>query len=198
MGHSRGAMIALLTAGTYPKRISHLIMIDAIMPPLTESNAAIERIQGSIKEVKHRIQRQATLFSSRQEAIMARCMSRFAPVTESTAEQLAVRGLSESEGKYYWHTDSKLWSLSAIGLSSDTLQVFVRSIVSAQVPSLLLLGEQGLVKQASADFAEQSEKLAAQLTARVDVFDDGHFLHTEKAASAVRKTIHNFLFSVHP
>jgi pimeloyl-ACP methyl ester carboxylesterase len=193
MGHSRGAMIALLTAGTYPERISHLIMIDAIMPPLTESASAIERIQGSIREVKYRIQRQATLFTSRQDAITARCMSRFAPVAESTAEQLAVRGLSESEGKYFWHTDSKLWSLSAIGLSSDTLQAFVRSIVNAKIPSLLLLGDQGLVKQAPADFAEKCEKLAVQIRARIEVFDDGHFLHTEKAASDVRKTIQEFL-----
>jgi pimeloyl-ACP methyl ester carboxylesterase len=197
MGHSRGAMIALLTAGTYPKRISHLIMIDAIIPPLTESESAIARIQDSITEIKYRIQRQATLFSSRQDAITARCASRFAPVSETTAEQLAVRGLSELEGKYSWHSDSKLWSLSGVGLSQDTLQAFVCSIVNAQIPSLLLLGAQGLVKQAPDEFVAQCDALAKQLAARVDVFDDGHFLHTEKAASDVRKVIHGFLFSAH-
>ncbi|MGS2717082.1 alpha/beta fold hydrolase [Eionea flava] len=195
LGHSRGAMMALLTAGTFPDRISHLVMIDAIMPPLVEQVGVIERIQKSIAEIGHRIERKATIFDSRREAIVARCMSRFAPVSTTTAEQLAVRGLSESAGKYSWRADSKLWSLSAIGLSSETLQAFVDNIVDAHVPSQLLLGDEGLVMKAPQELKEQSEALARQLSATVEVFNDGHFLHAESAATEVAAAIKNFLVS---
>jgi pimeloyl-ACP methyl ester carboxylesterase len=195
IGHSRGAMMSLLTAGAYPQRISHLIMLDAIMPPLMDEKNAVERLTGSIEEVAHRLIRQATQFPSRQDAITARCMSRYAPVTEATAEQLALRGLSESVGKFYWHADSKLWSLSAIGLSTDMLQAFVKNISGASVPCLLLLGSEGLVTQSPPKFVEQCEQLASQISARIDYFDDGHFLHMEQAAQAVAQTIQLFLFA---
>lgn len=198
VGHSRGAMMSLLAAGVYPERISHLVMIDAIMPPLVSEGALVERVRNSIEETHHRITRQASLFSSREDAIRARSMSRFAQVTEATAAHLAVRGLSETQqGQYYWHADSKLWSLSAVGLSYEMLQAFVEKIVAAAVPSLLLLGEHGLVKQAAPEFTQQCEKLAVQLSTQVDYFDDGHFLHMEKASAEVSQAIQHFLFSAH-
>jgi len=195
IGHSRGAMMSFLSAAAYPKRISHLIMIDAIMPPLVENGGVIERMTRSIEEISHRLERQATHFSSRQEAITARCMSRYAPVTQQTAEQLAQRGLSESNQQFYWHADSKLWSLSAVGLSFDMLQAFVKQISDASVPCLLLLGEEGLVKQSPPEFIAQCEQLAKDISARIDYFDDGHFLHMEKSAEAVAQTIQRFLFT---
>lgn len=193
VGHSRGAMMALLVAGTYPERVSHLVMIDAIMPPLVEQEGVIERLQQSITEIHYRIERKASLFESRSEAIAARCMSRFAPVTMKTAEQLAVRGLSESSGRFFWRADSKLWSLSAIGLSADVLQAFVDHIVDNGVPSQLLLGEHGLVMKAPEAVRQQCEALAHQLSSTVLVFDDGHFLHTETAAPQVAAAIQSFL-----
>lgn len=195
VGHSRGAMMALLAAGTFPERISHLVMIDAIMPPLVEQAGVIERIQKSITEIDRRIERKATVFDSRRDAIDARCMSRFAPVTTETAEQLAVRGLSGSEGKYSWRADSKLWSLSAIGLSNETLQAFVDNIVNANVPSQLLLGDEGLVMKAPQAIREQCEALARQLSADIEVFNDGHFLHAEKSSGKVAAAIQNFFDS---
>jgi pimeloyl-ACP methyl ester carboxylesterase len=195
IGHSRGAMMSLLISAAYPQRISHLIMIDAIMPPLVESDGLIERMTHSFEEVDRRIKRQATQFSSRQDAITARCMSRYAPVIEETSIQLAQRGLSESAGRFYWHADSKLWSLSAIGLSADMLQAFVKPISDTGVPCLLLLGKEGLVTQSSPEFVEQCQQLAAQISARTDYFDDGHFLHMEKAAEEVAQTIQLFLFA---
>jgi pimeloyl-ACP methyl ester carboxylesterase len=194
IGHSRGAMMSLLISGTYPQRISHLILIDAIMPPLVENEGVLERMTRSIEEVAHRLARKATQFPSRQDAITARCMSRYAPVTAATAEQLARRGLSESAtGQFFWHADSKLWSLSAVGLSADMLQAFVKPLSDAAVPCLLLLGKDGLVTQSPPTFIEQCQQLAIQISAQIDYFDDGHFLHMEKAAEEVAQTIQLFL-----
>jgi pimeloyl-ACP methyl ester carboxylesterase len=199
IGHSRGAMMSLLAAGVFPERISHLIMIDSMMPPVVASHQAVERFSNSIKEIQRRVKRPLSLYSSYDDAIKARCNSRYAPVTSATAVRLADRGLGEVDGQFHWHADGKLWAPSNVALSYDMVMAFAQKIAQSSLASLLLLGDHGLVKMAESNEAvnevmrSQCEQLIELLSTEVHSFDDGHFLHMEKAASEVANTINTFL-----
>jgi pimeloyl-ACP methyl ester carboxylesterase len=201
IGHSRGAMMSLLAAGVFAERISHLIMIDSMMPPVVESHQAVERFCHSIEEIQRRVKRPLSLYPSYDKAIKARCNSRYAPVTPATAGRLADRGLREVDGQFHWHADGKLWAPSNVALSYDMVMAFAQKIANATLPSLLLLGDHGLVKMGESNdtvnvnkvMRSQCEQLIELLSTEVRSFDDGHFLHMEKAANEVANTINAFL-----
>lgn len=192
IGHSRGAMMALLTAGVYPERISHLVMIDSLLPPLVEPEQAVQRMTDSLKEIQFRISRPMSLYASYDDAILARCLSRFAPIGKEAAERLASRGLREVDGRFHWHADGKLRAPSNIAMSSDIFEAFLRKI---SAKSLLLVGRQGLVKKLAADDEASAvhDEVLERLSTQVCEFDDGHFLHMEKAAPAVAQAITAFI-----
>jgi pimeloyl-ACP methyl ester carboxylesterase len=195
IGHSRGAMISLLAAGVFPERISHLIMLDSIMPPVVSSEQAPERFRQSIKEIQQQLSRPLSLYKSFDQAINARCNSRYSPIKSISAKILATRGLREIDDKYHWHADGKLWAPSNVGLSYDMVSAFAQKAADYAVPSLLLLGKKGLIKIAEpeSEFAQQCQQLATCLSAQVEEFDDGHFLHMEQAVCHVAKAINDFL-----
>ncbi len=199
IGHSRGAMMALLTAGVYPDRITHIVFLDSIMPPVVANQESPDRMVSSLKEINARLRRPLSLYQSFDEAITARCMSRYAPVSATTAEYLATRGLREIEGQYHWHADGKLWAPSNVALSYDMAIAFAQKIAEADIPSLLLLGEQGLVKRAKpeTEFTQHCDQVIDLISAQVEVFDDGHFLHMETAASDVVSSIIHFFAVEH-
>jgi len=191
MGHSRGAMISLLMAGTYPQRITQLIMIDALLPPIVPAEDAQARMVNSLNELHRRLKR-VSLYDTYDDAIFARANSRFGNIQTSTAERLAARGLHKVGQQYQWHADGKLWALSNIGLSLAMVQSFVDKITA---PSHLLLGRQGLMQGNSeqSKYLVAFEQVVSALSINIHEFDDGHFLHMEKSAHRVAETINSFL-----
>ncbi len=195
IGHSRGAMMALITAGTFPKRIAKLVFIDSLIPPTVSPNKAVERMQKSLGEIKQRIERKQSLYPNYNAAIQARCNSRYAPVTIDTAKVLATRGLQEVGKSFHWHADGKLWAASNVALSQEMVDAFADHIIKQSIPSLLLMGNHGLITVANAEaaFVDQCLTLAQRLSADIRYYDDGHFLHIEAAAHSVAKDIQLFL-----
>ena len=194
IGHSRGAMMSLLTAGVYPQRVKQLIMIDALLPPLIPEEEAQARIVNSVDELQRRLKR-VSLYDSYDDAIFARANSRFANIQTATAERLAVRGLHKVGQQYQWHADGKLWALSNIGLSLPMVQSFVNKITA---PSQLLLGKQGLMNTDNKDrskYIVAFEQVTKTLNTDIREFDDGHFLHMEQSARQVADTIGEFLLN---
>jgi pimeloyl-ACP methyl ester carboxylesterase len=197
IGHSRGAMMALLTAGVFPERISHLLLLDSIAPPVVPSEQAPERFLESITEIQRRIRRPLSLYPSYDAALEARCKSQYAPVTKATAALLARRGLREIEGKFHWHADGKLWAPSNVALSEEMVEALAEKIAQLAVPSLLLLGERGLINITESDpaFVARCQHLRQLIDAELDTVDDGHFLHMEQGADAVVQKVNRFLWA---
>ncbi|MGE0341946.1 MAG: alpha/beta fold hydrolase [Porticoccaceae bacterium] len=48
LGHSRGAMICTLTAGTFPERVSHLGLLDSFVPATVATADEPEQLRGAI------------------------------------------------------------------------------------------------------------------------------------------------------
>lgn len=195
IGHSRGAMMSLLMSGVCPERIEHLVMLDSMLPPAIEHTQAAERMIKSRAEIQRRLNRKMSLYDTYNDAITARCNSRYAIVTRPTAELLAQRGLRELDGQFHWHADGKLWAPSSVALSSDMVNTFVENIKTASVPTCLLLAEQGLLPQMKKETSASQwhHKTVEQLSTQVHRIDDGHFLHMEKAAEEVAGHINRFL-----
>jgi pimeloyl-ACP methyl ester carboxylesterase len=195
LGHSRGAMMSLITAGVFPERITQLILLDSMVPPVVASDQVVERFTESIKETQRRIQRPLSLYNSYDDAIEARCRSRFAPVNTASSQLLASRGLREVDGKYHWHADGKIWAPSNVALSYDMVETLAKNIASHAVPVLSLLGETGLVKMAEEGsvYLQHYQQISQLLSVDEVVVDDGHFLHMETGAAMVAKLVNDFL-----
>ena len=190
IGHSRGAMMALCLAGVYPERISHLLMLDALLPSLIRPEEAPQRMISSIEEVQRRVRRKISLYPSYNEAITARCQSRFSPLSKASAELLAVRGLVEVNSKFHWHADGKLWALSNLGVTKEILDSFVTRITAKCV---LLLGENGLMQQLKTQpvALAQHQQIVKQLNIDVHTISGGHFLHMEESVQAVAQLVND-------
>lgn len=194
IGHSRGAMMSILAAAVFPERISHLILLDALTPPAVSANEAPVRMVKSIHELHRRLKRQRSCYPTYDAAIKARCQSEFGKVSEASAQLLASRGLTQLPEGYNWHADGKLWAPSNLALTAEQIESFIANV---KAKTLVLLGKHGLQARriVGVSFETLLHKTVTALSAEVQEFDDGHYLHMEAAAVSVAAAIQAFLLT---
>lgn len=192
MGHSRGAMIALMVAALYPQRVSRLILIDALIPTPVAGQDVVQRMQKSMLDMQRRLQRPDSFYPTYEAAISARTLSEITRVEEKTAQRLARRGLTETEQGFRWHADDKLWAFGHVALSPEQIRAVVANV---QAKTKVLLGAQGFKTflKEHPNYLALFEELLAKLQADVDEFADGHYLHMEKTVDAAAASIVNFI-----
>lgn len=139
VGHSRGAMVAFLAAGTCPERIRRLSLVEGIIPAPTPSEQAPELLASALATLKQGAGRAKRYYSTFEEALRARTRGRF-PVNLVDARALAEHGVKGSEQGYTWCYDYKLMASSALRYNEHQLAAF-RARVSA--PVQLILSAQG-------------------------------------------------------
>lgn len=127
LGHSRGAIIAALIAGTSPQRISHLAMIDGHLPVPVETHNAARQLAKSIRDQRRFGSSSPSFFASFQDAVEARANG-FLALDLDAAEVLADRGVRQSEKGFYWHNDQRLKAASMIKLTRNHLESFLTAI----------------------------------------------------------------------
>ncbi len=127
LGHSRGAIIAALIAGTSPQRISHLAMIDGHLPVPVETHNAALQLAKSIRDQRRFGSSSPSFFASFQDAVEARANG-FLALDLDAAEVLADRGVRQSEKGFYWHNDQRLKAASMIKLTRNHLESFLTAI----------------------------------------------------------------------
>lgn len=143
IGHSRGAMIAALYAATFPEQISHLVLIDGGAPREFDSSERPTKLARAIREQAIHLNRNGSLFSSREAALNARS-SGFVPVDHDIAELLATRSLVEDGEGYRWRADQRLKAGSVSPLDRETVRSFFAAI---RCPVLQIVGQQGLLNE---------------------------------------------------
>jgi pimeloyl-ACP methyl ester carboxylesterase len=192
LGHSRGGMMAQLVASIYPERITHLISLDCLSPFTRKPEETPQQIKNSIEEIKRRVKRPLSLYNDYEKAIKARCMSEVIKVKKSSAELLATRGLSDTDAGYHWHSDGKLWGATEFSLNKGQVDAFLNNITAK---FLVMIGKEGITKNLRSDlnFDEILGNLVKITNATVKYYDDGHYLHMEKAVDEVAKDILDFV-----
>jgi pimeloyl-ACP methyl ester carboxylesterase len=185
IGHSRGAMIAFLAAGTLPERISHLVLIEGGLPRTATAEQAPEVLADSLRALRLATARARQFYPGFAEAVAARQQGLF-PLTESDALLLARHGVVETDRGFHWSYDPKLMAGSEVRFSIEQVEAFRRRLTA---PTQVILGLQGFI-------AQEPEALAwlARSPEWQQVWLPGdHHLHMHAQCDAVASAIRRHL-----
>lgn len=185
LGHSRGAMVAFLAAGTFPARIRHLVMIEGACPGTAEAESTAPNLAESIRMLNSCTERKKSVYSRFEDAVSARVRGLF-PVATIDAASLAQRGVGQVEGGFSWCYDPKLMVGSEVKLTEQQVDSFYRRIRS---PCLLILAEQGLL----AGNATLAKWLESKPEWSVITLPGGHHLHMSEQSNNVAAAVNMHL-----
>lgn len=124
LGHSRGAMISTLVAGTLPQRLEKICLLDAVTPLTIKEDDLPALLAKSIEQIALLDVRKSTFFSSFSNAVNARTTGRF-PLSYEASNLLAERSVVQGDEGYYWRYDPRLAFASGVKLSDRQVRPFV-------------------------------------------------------------------------
>ena len=175
LGHSMGAIVSMVLAGSLPERISHLALIDGVIPPTDKGENAAERMGMALQAQLDLHEKRKPVYNTLDRAIEAR-MKGLVAVSREAAELLAQRGLMPVPGGYTWRTDIRLTLPSVMRLTFAHVEQFVRAV---QCPVSLILAEGGQMN------VEPRLKALVETTVfETHVLPGGHHLHLNDEAGA--------------
>jgi len=184
LGHSMGAAISTLYAGTFPDRLKSLTLIEAIGPMAGEVETAPLRLAEAINRMKkHNPQQSAK--ESKDSFIHARLQGSL-KLADDSAKKIVERGLIEQASGFAWRNDKRLRYTSMMRLPEDVIVSFIAAI---RCPVLGIFADDGLftVEQAQARWQHvQAEKEWHWL-------GGGHHLHLDGDVNEIADLIHGFL-----
>ena len=189
LGHSRGAIISSLVAGTFPERISHVALIDGHMPSLADAQGSAVLLAKSLSEHRRYTASTPSFFHSFDRAVQAR-VNGFVPLQESAATLLAERGVREESRGFYWHNDQRLKAASEFKLTREHLKDF-HSAITAQV---LLIQAEGSPFYTSSPENDESFSWVSSL--HLLTMPGSHHLHMEDQAQQVAEQVQGFLQAI--
>lgn len=173
LGHSLGAIVSVVLAGAMPHRVSHLALIDGVLPPTAKDEDPAERLGMALQAQLDQGSKRKSVHKTLERAIEAR-MKGVVAVSREAAELLAQRGLMPVPGGYTWRSDSRLTLHSPLRLSEEQALAFVRRVAC---PTQLVVAQQGMLAEHAA--------LLEGLPFAVEYLPGGHHLHLNDEAGAV-------------
>jgi pimeloyl-ACP methyl ester carboxylesterase len=185
LGHSRGAAISTLFAGTFPDRIERLMLIEGGLPILGEASEAPENLAKVIEATRRLRGRGGRVFASREQAIAER-VDGFSPVTAGAAEILARRSLREVSGGWQWQGDRRLKAGSELRLTRELLQPFLERVTA---PAICVLADESPF----GDLIVYREMLGMIPGIAVHRIPGRHHFHLEGAAAEIAEHLNRFL-----
>ncbi|MBV4508488.1 alpha/beta hydrolase [Pseudomonas sp. SWRI22] len=182
LGHSLGAIVSLVVAGALPERVTHLGLIDGVIPPTASGENAAERLGMALQAQLSLQDKRKPVYNSLDRAVEAR-MKGVVAVSREAAQLLAQRGLMPVPGGYTWRSDSRLTLASPMRLTDEQAMAFVRRV---GCPTQLVVAADGML-------AKHSE-LLSQLPFTVTMLPGGHHLHLndEPGAALVADCFNRF------
>lgn len=186
LGHSRGAVIGSLFAASFPERVRHLVMLDAVGPEPVAEEKFPEQMRNFLDDKGRLLERDNRVFPSVEDAAGVRQSTGLTP---EAAEVLARRSLRACEGGYTWTTDPRLRGASAVKLSRGQVDAVLGAL---KMPTLLVLAREGH----GGRFA-RLEEMARQsiLDLQLAHVPGGHHFHMEAEVAQVAALLKEFLQS---
>lgn len=185
LGHSRGAAVSTLLAGTFPERVAKLVLIEGAHPILGSAGDAPATLARAIEETRQLRGKAGRVFPERQTALEQRAQG-FTPVDIETAALLATRSLREVPGGFQWHADQRLKATSELRLTAEQAAAFARAV---QAPVLLFMAE----RSPFADRPEFQALIAEFQALEATVLPGGHHMHMEGGEVAIAARVRRFL-----
>ena len=143
LGHSRGAMVAMLFSACCPHRVKNLGLIDGVFPQSSQESAVVVQLKSSLSGMFTVRDKKRNYYSSFEDAVKAR-ENGFTALCHADALVLAGRGVAEENGKFYWSSDPKLSIPSELKFTQNQIHEFISSLA---VNPVLIMAEEGLVKE---------------------------------------------------
>ncbi|MGI3130868.1 alpha/beta hydrolase [Halopseudomonas pachastrellae] len=189
LGHSMGAIISGILAGSLPERIIGAAMIDGLMPFTSEADDAPRQMARFFNSSLQLGNKRKPVYDSADKAISARVLGGTTPITREAAGRLVERGLMPHDGGWTWRTDPQLMLPSPLRLTQRHATSFIENI---SAPTCLVLANQGVMHK------------HPEVLARIDAFshlqihrvDGGHHLHLEEQAASVADILKDFYTSL--
>lgn len=172
LGHSLGAIVSMIIAGSCPERVTQLALIDGIILRSGPENDAATNMGKALQAQLALAHKRKTVHPTLDRAIQAR-MKGLVAVSREAAELLAQRGLMPVPGGYSWRSDSRLTLPSPLRLSDTQAMSFVRQI---SCPTTLVVAEEGML----VDHPQLLDRLPFTLKRLAG----GHHLHLNDEAGA--------------
>jgi pimeloyl-ACP methyl ester carboxylesterase len=176
LGHSLGAIIAVLFAAAMPQRVERLALIDGLFPPTGEAPEAPRKLGEALQGHLDLPSKTKPVYASVDEAVRAR-MNGVNRVSQEAAERLAARGLMPVSGGYTWRSDPRLRLASPLRLTEAQALAFARAV---QCPVDVVVAEDGLLHA-----RKMVMKALGELPFQLHRLPGGHHLHLDDAAGAL-------------
>ncbi|MCP8898876.1 alpha/beta fold hydrolase [Gilvimarinus xylanilyticus] len=184
IGHSRGAIVAALTAAAFAERIDKMALIEGIFPEPVAAEKAPQQLAESIRKTRELAAKPLRLFPSVEAAIKARINGMF-PLSEQSARLLTERGITAVEGGFQWSTDQRLLAPSSYKMTREQIHAFVAAISS---PCRVILGDKGM----SQSFPGYDQAVKSYKNLELCQLPGGHHLHMEQQSDQVAELINEF------
>jgi pimeloyl-ACP methyl ester carboxylesterase len=139
MGHSLGAAVGAVWAGTFPDRVGRLVLLEGIGPLTEESDQAPTRLARALLEERSKRGRRPTVHADRK-AVIERIGRSVHQLSREAAETLLTRGLKDVQGGVTWRSDPRLRIASRVRLTEAQVLAFLRAIAC---PTLLVRASAG-------------------------------------------------------
>ena len=178
LGHSMGAGVSSLLAGTIPDRVNRTVLIEGLGPLVEDPGAAATRMQMAIDAEKRRRASQKRTYLSLEDA--ARKIATVTSMDESSARILIDRGMEEGDGGYHWRADPRLRLPSRVRFSEQQVHSFLSRITC---PTLLVRATNGW------DFDEgvMTERVAKIADVELVELPGRHHLHLDDPITVAAK-----------
>jgi len=171
VGHSLGGGIATLIAGSFPKRVKKLVLLEAIGPlgfAPEDTAAKLAQYYAASQEAK---KKRMPVYPDLDQAVRARLQA--GGLTPASARLISERGTKKVEGGITWRSDPRLRLPSISRFTESQIQDFLSHI---ECPTLAVFTEQGLV------LAHPWEKRAERIGGlKVERLAGMHHLHVDDA-----------------
>jgi len=173
VGHSLGAIVASIFAGTFPNMVDRLVLIEALGAISAEADDTRPQLEKSIvtrykAQTKDPSQR---AYSSTESAVRARLMA--SDFNEDIAALLVSRSLKHTDDGYQWRSDPRLKQLSPLRMMEAQAVDLLKGICQ---PTMLILGEAGYQSLRN----NLTERIAVLPLLSVETFAGGHHVHMEQ------------------
>ena len=183
LGHSLGAAIACIVAGTCPQRVKALCLIDALGPYTLRPAQTAVHVHKVISDYQHLRQKKSPSYASPEDAMKAR--KRVSTISDEGLRCLVSRGLRPDADRWVWRTDQRLTVPPISMLSEEQLESFLRDI---QAPACLIKPDKGW--PFGEDLFQSRSACFSKLT--VHTMSGYHHIHLDEP-EAVAKRLLDFL-----
>jgi pimeloyl-ACP methyl ester carboxylesterase len=185
LGHSMGAGLSTITAGTFPERITRLLLIEGLGPLAKPAEEAPDILRESVELWQAFPKKRMPQYVSEQVAVVAR--HAVSDMAESSVHALVQRNLRPEGERFTWRTDPRLKVRSRVYLTEAQVCAFLANL---RMPTLLITGKQSVL----AEWLDLIHSRIALVSALEHVeLNGGHHLHLDNPES-VAEAIRQFLF----